>query len=200
MFGFPVPADLKSEKGEPVRYWGARALLRDGAFELLHDRTSVQLQPEDEAIIAKAGGDSNALMFIGRINDTFLPWLRNEAVRLDGRSSEVVTYSKYGYTLMASPKNSYGYLYIGVWEFQRPKATYDMPIPDTSAKWSGKAPVPAIGEEVKVTMNSMGKGQVMSYFVEEGYLGCYVKLAKPPAWFKKQNKTPYACIFGVDLG
>ena len=69
-------------------------------------------------------------------------------------------------------------------------------------KWSGGIPLPAIGDRVKVNMNSLGFGIVTGYFVEHSYLGLYVKLENAPEWFTKQNKDRErndAMIFGIDL-
>jgi hypothetical protein len=198
MFGFPVPEEMVKEKGEPLRYWGARAIFRAGSFELLLDRTTLRLQPDDEKIIDSE--ENIALMFFARLNDTFLPWLRNAVKTLDISSDAVETKTQYGYTMMASPKSSFGYLYIGFWEHARPTRKYDLAAPDTEAKWSGKIAVPNIGERVKINFNQFGKGKVVSYFVEDGYLGVNVKLDKQPAWHKKQNgPTNYACVFGAEV-
>jgi hypothetical protein len=67
-------------------------------------------------------------------------------------------------------------------------------------KWSGDKAPPAIGDHVKIYMNKLGAGTVVGYFAEYGWLGCLVKLDKPPVWWKKQNPDkPPACIFGLDL-
>lgn len=48
---------------------------------------------------------------------------------------------------------------------------------------------PKIGDMVFVTMNGFGWARVTGYFVEHGWLGCYVKCDKPPVWWVKQNKA-----------
>jgi len=35
-----------------------------------------------------------------------------------------------------------------------------------NSKWSGRQPVPAIGQTVTVTMNKLGDGIVRGYFIE----------------------------------
>lgn len=201
MFGFPVPEEFVKEHGQPSRYWGCRALFNHGVCEILGDRTQTSLEPGDESIIE--AHDTNAIHFFEWINEHGLPQIRMLAKNLSRDSSEVVTFGSSRYTIMGSPKNSYGYFYIGAWQ--------NPPLPDPhvrftgdllsppDAKWSGKGPVPIVGGKVKVIMNNMGKGTVVSYFVQEGYLGVRVKLHKPPAWFKKQNKFPYADVFGIEI-
>jgi len=74
----------------------------------------------------------------------------------------------------------------------------------TVLKWSGKHPIPAIGERVHLNFNEFGNGTVVSYFWEHGYLGVYVKLVKAPAWHNKQmagNPRKGHCMaFGVEVG
>ena len=68
-------------------------------------------------------------------------------------------------------------------------------------KWSGIDPAPAIGERVRVAMNSLGYGTVSGYYIEHGYLGVYVKLDNPPAWYVNQNgRSVPATVFGAELG
>jgi hypothetical protein len=60
-------------------------------------------------------------------------------------------------------------------------------------RWSGNEKrglptPPAIGDLVFVTMNGFGYSRVTGYFVEHGWLGCYVKCDKPPDWWVKQNR------------
>lgn len=56
--------------------------------------------------------------------------------------------------------------------------------------WSGSDPVPAIGEEVHVRINRIGRSKVMGYGVEDGYLGVMVVPLDPPEWWVKQNGKP----------
>lgn len=69
--------------------------------------------------------------------------------------------------------------------------SYDMKEFELSetCKWSGKESVPSIGQRVKVTMNGLGTGIVEAYFIEDVWLGVYVKLDNPPAWWTKQQGT-----------
>ena len=73
---------------------------------------------------------------------------------------------------------------------------------DTLTKWSGVFPVPAIGDKVQHT-GEWGTGTVVSYFVEHGWLGLYVRLDNDPAWHAKQNAgKPYAGhvhSFGIEI-
>jgi hypothetical protein len=75
-----------------------------------------------------------------------------------------------------------------------------------TCKWSGKAAVPAIGTRVNVTINGLGQGIVEAYFIESVYLGVYVKLENPPAWWVKQTagktfgrRTGCAMVFGAEI-
>jgi hypothetical protein len=66
--------------------------------------------------------------------------------------------------------------------------------------WSGEKPPPAVGEIVKANFNNLGAGEVLRYFVHEGYLGVIVRLADPPEFFEKQNggNVP-AHLFGAEI-
>lgn len=55
--------------------------------------------------------------------------------------------------------------------------------------WSGKAPPPAVGDTVRVTVNRIGEAVVTGYFVEEKWLGVIVR--KPDGTLVH--------VFGVDL-
>jgi hypothetical protein len=82
------------------------------------------------------------------------------------------------------------------------KCEYGLSAPTAGAKWSGKMPVPAIGDRLYVNMNSFGNGTVRGYFVEHGWQGVYIEPNSPPGWWLKQNaKDPIRCcmIFGIEL-
>ena len=67
-------------------------------------------------------------------------------------------------------------------------------------QWSGKSTPPALEQEVNVTMNGLGYGVVVDYFVASGYLGIKVRLNAPPAWFVKQNGgNVLANVFGAEI-
>lgn len=57
------------------------------------------------------------------------------------------------------------------------------------ALWSRAdgAPPPAIGDRIRVTMNSCGPAIVTGYFVQDGWLGVRCTLLDPPDWHKRQN-------------
>ncbi len=60
---------------------------------------------------------------------------------------------------------------------------------DDPFKWGGKSPPPAIGDKVTIAVNGIGPGVVLSYFVQEGFLGVYARPEKPPEWYIKQSWT-----------
>jgi hypothetical protein len=66
-------------------------------------------------------------------------------------------------------------------------------------KWSGDKPPPAIGEKIKVLCNGLGKGTVLRYFAEYGWLGMIVQFDKPPKWYRQQNGDKPGHVFGIDL-
>jgi hypothetical protein len=65
-------------------------------------------------------------------------------------------------------------------------------------KWSGDNPPPAIGENLKFYVNGIGRGTVLRYFAEYGWLGMIVQLDSPPDWYRKQHGDKPAHCFGID--
>ncbi len=67
-------------------------------------------------------------------------------------------------------------------------------------KWSGKNAPPAIGATVRMYVNGVGEGVVTGYLATGGYLGVWLDLIDPPAWYIEQNggNVP-ACAFGIEL-
>lgn len=71
---------------------------------------------------------------------------------------------------------------------------------DGALIWAGKVPPPPVGEIIRVSMNSLGNGEVVGYFSLEGYLGLLVKLSNPPEWYVKQNNgNVIGHIFGPEF-
>lgn len=72
-------------------------------------------------------------------------------------------------------------------------------------KWSGPKPVPpAVGSRVTVTMNGIGPGVVLGYFIESNWVGLHVLPDNPPDWFVRQNKhralyRDHALVFGAEV-
>jgi len=67
-------------------------------------------------------------------------------------------------------------------------------------KWSGEGEPPAIGATVNITINNIGPGTVISYFAEQGWLGCIVAPHNPPKWYIKQNGPNTAGhVFGAEI-
>jgi hypothetical protein len=70
----------------------------------------------------------------------------------------------------------------------------------TDLIWSGTKAPPAIGDTVTMYVNGIGEGRVTGYFSEGKYLGVWLDLLAPPAWYLKQNggNVP-AAAFGIEL-
>jgi hypothetical protein len=71
-------------------------------------------------------------------------------------------------------------------------------------KWSGPLTPPAVGAPVTVTMNGIGTGTVLGYFIEENWLGLHVRPDNPPEWLVRQQTaaTHYrgqALVFGAEV-
>jgi hypothetical protein len=83
-----------------------------------------------------------------------------------------------------------------------PAHTTDMERSDLP-KWSGKDPVPAIGQSIHVRINRIGTAKVVGYAIDCGYLGVLAYPLDPPEWWVRQNgpSTPEnaALVFGAEL-
>jgi len=55
--------------------------------------------------------------------------------------------------------------------------------------WGSDQPFPAVGSEVTVKINGIGRSTVLKYFVEYGFIGLLVQPIDPPAWYRKQNES-----------
>ena len=91
-------------------------------------------------------------------------------------------------------------------EFQRhdqvPPFTRDLASVD-SYRWSSVLAVPAIGTDVVIRMNGIGRARVVGYATVSGYLGVMTVPYAPPAWWLEQNGYPSganaALAFGAEL-
>lgn len=84
-----------------------------------------------------------------------------------------------------------------------PHYTTDLNAQTSALKWIGPEPIPAIGADVRIPMNGIGLGQVISYAGYCGYLGLMVMPYKPPAWWTEQNGAPAperaGLVFGSEI-
>lgn len=54
-------------------------------------------------------------------------------------------------------------------------------------KWSAEFEVPAIGEDVVIRLNGIGRAKVVGCATDGGYLGVMSMPYDPPAWWVRQN-------------
>ncbi|HIA03856.1 MAG TPA: hypothetical protein EYN66_18455 [Myxococcales bacterium] len=73
--------------------------------------------------------------------------------------------------------------------FEEQEATY--PGLYTTAYYVKKAnyPLPELNQEVFVHMNQLGPATVTGYYIENGWIGFYAKLHKPPEWWTRQVRN-----------
>jgi hypothetical protein len=55
-------------------------------------------------------------------------------------------------------------------------------------KWSGKMPLPSIGDRIYMAINSIGYGKVEGYCESHGWLGLMVWPENPPRWYFDQTR------------
>jgi len=197
MFGRPVPKEIVEKRGEPVRYWGARAIFHPGTkhpIDLLPDRQGCQCA---EGLASKP--------LLGWLNTTGMKELQKMRAFtfLSGDSTEVVEFKDGQFTIQCCPNASFGYLYIGAWQYWPENCWYEQKIPAPPAKWSSaEFTVPGIGTKIRAAINGQWEGVVTGYFVEHGYQGIEVDCSngKRPAFHQKQGgDAKRVLFFGVDL-
>ena len=67
-------------------------------------------------------------------------------------------------------------------------------------QWVCDKPIPAVGSEVEVKINGIGRSIVLKYFVEHGFIGLLVQPQDPPAWYIKQNGADAPChVFPAEV-
>ncbi|MET3916874.1 hypothetical protein ABID97_003656 [Variovorax sp. OAS795] len=70
-------------------------------------------------------------------------------------------------------------------------------------KWSAEFEVPAIGADILISINSIGRAKVVGYATQDGYLGVMTVPYSPPAWWVRQNGPPglgnLALAFGAEI-
>lgn len=85
------------------------------------------------------------------------------------------------------------------WKYRR---MHEMPENGAPLLWSGRYPVPEIGDPVYVHMNQIGPGVVTGYLSQGGYLGCLVQVDEHtrPDWHKRQSPDNRPCaLFGAEM-
>lgn len=99
MFGLSAPDNAACA-------WGARAIYKPYEIDLLHDRQSW------------SGEEAKIKKLQTWLNKVALPKLRKEVKReyLETNESREIVISDGKFQLIANPRSSYGYLYIGAWE------------------------------------------------------------------------------------
>jgi len=68
----------------------------------------------------------------------------------------------------------------------RPKGTYTE---FNELQWVANKPLPAVGSEVTVKINGIGRSKVLRYYVEHGFIGLLVQPVNPPDWYRMQNES-----------
>lgn len=124
-----MPEKVKLAHGEPVRAWGARAIYTPPKYAKVDyyskRKADKPLPCYLDILFDRAGalgcteGEVETETFIKWINKTALPalraWCDKRWVSTD--SMEVFVLHEGRYTFMATCNGSYGYMYIGCWEY-----------------------------------------------------------------------------------
>lgn len=54
-------------------------------------------------------------------------------------------------------------------------------------KWSADFEVPAIGDDIEIRVNGIGRAKVVGYATHSGYPGVMCVPYSPPSWWVRQN-------------
>ena len=193
MYGLEVPKDVLNAHGEPVRYWGCRAIDQGGVLDVVHDRITYRGPKSDEQL---PQDEWQCLPFVWWLNNTAMPKLRATLSSLPHEKVVVVDQKGQAFGLVV--RRAGGYAYVGAWEHHVGDNRYDL-TEKPKGEWSNPDFDPNIGDHVLVNFNGLGTGTVASYFVEHGYRGVRVKLDQQPEWHQKQGQPPYALVFGAEI-
>jgi len=209
MFGYHAGFKLAKSENATVA-WGARAILEsDGSFSLLHDRQD-WVSIENDTILPYEGSAGAILEISEQLNKGPLKEanakckeLRKSGELAWDEEKHVILYDKGEYIIAANTNASCGYLYLAAWKSTPPikvdNEQYNYLYRGGGLKWSADF-LPAIGETVRVSMNSFGNGVICGYAKEHGYLFVMVKLDKQPSWHEKQNGKDALCwIMGSEI-
>ena len=188
MFGYQFPETVKSE-----RYWGARAIYKNGEIDLLSDRQS-GTDTEDSPALQE---------FMLWLNGYALPWLRREVKKLNLATNDPkeIVLHQFKYELRASTNGSCGYLYIGAIEHTliecRPNLNSatgkeERVVMAGDVKLVVDDGVVPIGTKGNVRCNNIGPVTVVGYhndhYNNEVKLACLMVVAhNPPEWMLTQH-------------
>lgn len=88
------------------------------------------------------------------------------------------------------------------WHQRVPAFTRDLTATD-QLKWSAAFEVPALGTDVVIRLNAVGRARVVGYASCDGYLGVMCVPYHPPEWWVMQNGQPTmdnaALAFGAEI-
>jgi len=68
MFGLPVPQQIIETKGNPVRYWGCRAIDQDGQLDIVHDRVTYAGTDWDKALPLQEWRELSFLWWLNKLD------------------------------------------------------------------------------------------------------------------------------------
>ena len=190
MFGRPVPKEIVEKRGEPVRYWGARAIFHPGT------KHPIDLLPDRQSCKCAEGLASKPLL--DWLNTVGMKELQNmrafkRTVLRQHRGRRVQGWAIHDAMLLQTPATAIST--SGRGSIGRRTAGMSRRTPDPTAKWSSdKFPVPAIGSKIKASINGQWEGVVTGYFVEHGYQGIEVDCSqgKRPDFYREARRRSQA--------
>lgn len=93
-----------SVPAEATAAWGARAILREGAVDLVPNRQDHWAQTE-----------SGKVAFFNWVDTKAIPWLNKEARNIRGNELQLYAFDEGDCHIRANANASHGYLYVAAW-------------------------------------------------------------------------------------
>lgn len=170
---------------DTLAVYGARTIFQNGSIEFLHDRQQFLGSEAAKSVLCKW------------INSKALPELK-KYIREKGwttATEEVFSFEKGAFAMDASPRASYGYIYLTAYL----KGLETFPKIDETHRWSGNFK-PEIGETVLARINGIGTCNILGYYMEYDWIGVIAKPTQPPEWFVRQNGAEALCgLMGAEI-
>ena len=188
-WGLPVP------EGTPSA-WGARAIFNhmQEYMDLLPDRQGVQGTNQIVNVLNKGG--------VLKLAQAKFKELVQDGEITTRESKRVVLYESKMVEVFGNSNASHGYFYVSAYIKPPPAlplvADYENYEEGKNIVWRGD--LPEVGQEIEVTVNSLGRGVVLGHVpggrYEEAFLFIIVHLHSPPKWWEEQRahaNRPYWC-------
>ena len=157
--------------------YGVRCIQEDNRLGFVWNRQDMFAIDEGHAEALKTVLNKTGITEL--IADNYRNAYHRDELRGNKRNT-VILFEDDVLVVKADTLGSHGYVYL---------CAYLKPSDNPSeATWSGKGPVPEVGETIFHNCNNIGKSIVLRHHNIHGFVHLWCWPINPPAWYKKQNK------------